>query len=63
MHKDFWPDAPNAIVTAYGVEVERGISVTKAPQALDRDIGEDCEIELMFPSINAVVLRLSLIHI
>ncbi len=58
MHKDFWPDAPNAIVTAYGVEVERGISVTKAPQALDRDIGEDCEIELMFPSINAVVLRL-----
>ena len=26
-----------------------------APQALDRDIGEDCEIELMFPSINAVV--------
>ena len=58
MHKDFWPDAPNAIVTAYGVEIERGISVTKAPPALDRDIGEDCEIELMFPSINAVVLRL-----
>ena len=46
------------LADAYGVEVERGISVTKAPQALDRDIGEDCEIELMFPSINAVVLRL-----
>ena len=30
----------------------------QAPQALDRDIGEDCEIELMFTSINAVVLRL-----
>jgi len=58
MYEDFFPSVPGGMTHAFGVEIEHGIKVTKAPATLAQDIGEDCEIEILFPSINAVALRL-----
>lgn len=58
MFQDFWPAKPGMMVTACGVEIEHGIAVAKAPTTLDRDVGEDRELDIVFPSINTVILRL-----
>lgn len=56
--QEFWPETPDAMITACGVEVQCGMSVRKVPMSLNRDVGEDRELEIVFPSINAVILRL-----
>lgn len=56
--QEFWPETPDAMITACGVEVQRGIGVRKAPMSLNRDVGEDRELEIVFPSVNTVILRL-----
>lgn len=58
MTRDFWPSKPNEMTTACGVEIERGLSIAKAPCTLHGDIGDQRDIEIMFPSVSAVVLRL-----
>lgn len=58
MTRDFWPSKPNEMTAACGVEIERGLSIAKAPCTLHGDIGEQRDIEIMFPSVSAVVLRL-----
>ena len=58
MCDNFWPEQPSMMTTACGVEIEHGVSCSRAHRALDRDFGENDDVELYFPSITAVVLRL-----
>ena len=58
MAANFWPQQPGEMTTACGVEIERGVSCSREHARLDRDVTEHDDVELYFPSITAVVLRL-----
>ena len=58
MAANFWPASPGEMTTACGVEIERGVNCSRAHARLDRDVNEHDDVEIYFPSITAVVMRL-----